>query len=165
MYGILDTERVNFGGTKMDAREEKGLVIAATSKIEKNKLGWKVPSQVGNGSYIVNLDHGYPFCTCPDFEKRRQPCKHIHAVEYVVQRETKPDGSETVTHSMKVTCTQEWSAYDEAQMHEQERFVGLLRDLCNGIQQPPQIFNNVIIFVNFYLTFDTYMLQYYRKEV
>ena len=120
----------------MDAREEKGLVIAATSKIEQNKLGWKVPSQAGNGSYIVNLDHGTPFCTCPDYEKRQQPCKHIHAVEFVIQRETKPDGTETVTKSMKVTCTQEWHNYDDAQMHEQERFVDLLRDLCNGIQQP-----------------------------
>ena len=120
----------------MDARQERGLVIAATSKIEQNKLGWKVPSQAGNGSYIVNLDHGHPFCTCPDFEKRQQPCKHIHAVEFVAQRETKPDGTTTLTQSVKMTCTQEWSAYDEAQMHEQERFVILLRDLCNGIQQP-----------------------------
>jgi transposase len=120
----------------MDAREERGLVIAATSKIEKNKLGWKVPSQSGNGSYIVNLDHGSPFCTCPDFEKRQQPCKHIHAVEYVIQRETKPDGTTSLTQSVKMTCTQEWPAYDNAQMHEQERFVELLRDLCNGIPQP-----------------------------
>ena len=124
----------------MDAREERGLVIAATSKIEQNQLGWKVPSQAGNGSYIVNLDHGHPFCTCPDYEKRQQPCKHIHAVEFVIQRETKADGTETVTKSMKVTCTQEWPAYDNAQMHEQERFVVLLRDLCNGVQQPPQTF-------------------------
>jgi len=29
----------------MDARQERGLVIAATSKIEKNRLGWKLPSQ------------------------------------------------------------------------------------------------------------------------
>ena len=124
----------------MDAREEKGLVIAATSKIEKNQLGWKVPSQSGNGSYIVSLDHGTPFCTCPDFEKRQQPCKHIHAIEFVIQRETKADGTETVTKSMKVTCTQEWPAYNEAQTHEQERFVALLRDLCNGIQQPEYSF-------------------------
>src|SRR5208283_2744615 len=124
----------------MDAREEKGLVIAATSKIEQNKLGWKVPSQSGNGSYIVNLDHGSPFWTCPDFEKRQQPCKHIHAVEFVIQRETKPDGTETLTKSMKVTYTQEWTTYDDAQMHEQERFVILLRDLCNGIEQPTQTF-------------------------
>ena len=120
----------------MDTREERGLVIAATSKIEKNILGWKVPSQSSNGSYIVNLDHGHPFCTCPDFEKRQQRCKHIHAVECVIQREIKPDGTSTLTQSVKVTCTQEWPAYDEAQMHEQERFVALLRDLCNGIQQP-----------------------------
>jgi len=124
----------------MDAREERGLVIAATSKIEKNQLGWKVPSQADNGSYIVNLDHGHPFCTCPDFEKRQQPCKHIHAVEFVIQRETKPDGTETITKSMKVTCTQEWHNYDDAQMHEQERFLPLLRDLCNGIPQPEQTF-------------------------
>lgn len=64
----------------MDARQERGLVLAATSKIEKNKLGWKVPSQSGNGTYIVNLDRGEPFCTRPDFEARRLPCKHIHAV-------------------------------------------------------------------------------------
>ena len=70
----------------MDMREEKGLVIAATSKIEKNQLGmWKVPSQSGNGtSYVVSLDHGHPFCNCPDFEKGNV-CKHIHAVEFVSQ--------------------------------------------------------------------------------
>lgn len=125
----------------MDAREERGLVIAATSKIEKNQLGmWKVPSQSGNGtSYVVNLDHGHPFCSCPDFEKGNV-CKHIHAVEYVVKRETKADGTETLTQSVKVTCTQEWHDYDDAQMHEEERFVILLRDLCNGIPQPPQTF-------------------------
>ena len=124
----------------MDVREERGLQIAVTCKIEKNKLGWKVPSQSGNGSYIVNLDHGKPFCTCPDFETRQQPCKHIHAVEFVIQRGTKQDGTETVTKSMKVTCTQEWTAYNDAQTHEQERFVLLLRDLCNGIEQPAQNF-------------------------
>jgi transposase len=39
-----------------------------------------------------------------------------------------------------MTCTQEWTAYNDAQTHEQERFVLLLRDLCNGVQQPVQIF-------------------------
>lgn len=120
----------------MDARQERGLVIATTSKIEKNKLGWKVPSQSGNGTYIVNLDHGEPFCTCPDFEKQHQPCKHIHAVEYVIQRETKPDGTTTYTKSVKVAYNQDWTAYNAAQTHEQEHFIALLRDLCNGIQQP-----------------------------
>ncbi len=124
----------------MDGRQERGLVIAATSKIEKNRLGWKVPSQFGNGSYIVNLDHGEPFCTCPDYETRKQPCKHIHAVEYVIQRETKPDGTTTYTEAIKVTYNQDWTAYNSAQTHEQEHFVTLLRDLCDCIPQPEQTF-------------------------
>jgi len=63
----------------MDAREERGLVIAATNRIEKNRLGWKVPSQSGNGTYFVNPDHGEPFYTCPDFEARHLTfeAKHI----------------------------------------------------------------------------------------
>lgn len=123
-----------------DVRQERGLLIAETCQIAKNKLGWKVPSQSGNGSYIVSLDHGQPFCTCPDFEKRQQPCKHIHAVEYIIERETEPDGTTTLTQSVKMVCTQEWPAYNNAQTHEQERFVALLSDLCNGIQQPLQTF-------------------------
>lgn len=57
-------------------------------------------------------------------------------MEYTLQREIRPDGTETVTQSVKMTCTQEWPAYDDAQMHEEERFVELLRDLCNGLPQP-----------------------------
>ncbi len=41
MYGIIPYKQWNKGVTKMDARQEKGLVIANTSKIEKNKLGYK----------------------------------------------------------------------------------------------------------------------------
>lgn len=125
----------------MDTRQEKGLQIAATSKIEKNQLGlWKVPSQAGNGiSYVVNLDRGHPFCSCPDFEKGNH-CKHLYAVEYVAKRETKPDGTTIETQAMRVTYAQDWPVYDAAQMHERERFVELLRDLCDGIPQPPQTF-------------------------
>ena len=124
----------------MDARQERGLLIAETCKIGRNELGWKVPSQSGNGSYIVSLDHGEPFCTCPDFEKRQQPCKHIHAVEYVIQRDTRSNGSTAYSQSIKLTCTQDWPAYNEAQTHETERFTELLHELCKGIVQPVQTF-------------------------
>ncbi len=120
----------------MDAREERGLQIAQNRRIVKTPVGWKVPSQSGNGTYVVNLDHGHPFCTCPDFETRRQPCKHIHAVEFFTQMVVMPDGTKTLTQSAKMTCTQEWHEYDTAQMHEEERYVELLRDLCDGIPQP-----------------------------
>jgi len=123
----------------MDARQEKGLLIAATCKIEKNRLGWEVPSQSGNGDYIVNLDHGDPFCSCPDFKAMGQKCKHIYAVEFMLQNGEHPENA-TVAKYIHTTYTQDWPAYNEAQAHEQERFVILLRDLCNGIEQPPQTF-------------------------
>lgn len=123
----------------MDTRQERGLLIPATCKIEKNRLGWKVPSQSGNGTYIVNLDHGEPFCTCLDFDTTHQKCKHIYAVEFMLQNREHPE-SATMVKSIRMTYTQDWPAYNEAQTHEKERFVSLLRDLCNGIEQPPQTF-------------------------
>ena len=38
------------------------------------------------------------------------------------------------------TYSQDWPAYNAAQTHEEERFVALLRDLCDTIEQPPQTF-------------------------
>jgi len=123
----------------MDARQERGLVIANQAKIIKTPVGWKVPSQSGTGSYVVNLN-GEPFCTCPDFEARRQPCKHIYAVEFTLKREERPDGTTVVTKTMRVTYGQDWTAYNDAQTHEAEQFAHLLRDLCDTIPQPPQSF-------------------------
>ena len=116
--------------------QERGLAIANSNTIKRNKLGWQVPSQSGNGTYIVSLDHGEPFCTCGYFETEHKKCQHIFAVEFIVQRETKPDGTVTETKTVRITYTQEWAAYNAAQTHEQEKFVMLLRDLCNGIPQP-----------------------------
>jgi hypothetical protein len=42
--------------------QERGLAIASSKTVKKNKLGWQVPSQSGNGTYIVSLEHGEPFC-------------------------------------------------------------------------------------------------------
>jgi hypothetical protein len=55
----------------MDAREERGLVIAQTSKIVKTPVGWKVPSQSGNGTYIVSLNHGHRNLVC--FARTQDP--------------------------------------------------------------------------------------------
>ena len=118
--------------------QERGLAIANSNTVKKNKLGWQVPSQSGQGTYIVSLDHGEPFCTCGYFETEHKKCQHIYAVEFIVQRETKPDGTVTETKTMRITYTQEWAAYNEAQTHEQERFLGLLSELCKGIVQPEQ---------------------------
>jgi transposase len=120
----------------MTVWQERGLAIAESETVKKNKLGWQVPSQSGNGTYIVNMDNGAPFCTCQHFGTTHKKCQHIYAVEFLVQREQRPDGTEVITKTMKVTYTQDWPVYNEAQTHEEEHFMILLRDLCNGIQQP-----------------------------
>jgi transposase len=120
----------------MEFWRERGLAIANSNTVKKNRLGWKVPSQSGNGAYIVNMDNGEPFCTCRHFETTHQKCQHIYAVEFIVQRETGTDGRVTETRTVRVTYGQDWPAYNEAQTHEQEKFVALLRDLCDGIPQP-----------------------------
>ncbi len=123
-------------------REQRGLVIAATSRITHNKNGtWIVPSQSGNGRYTVHLGPETPKCTCPDHETRGCKCKHIFAVEYAIQRERNGDGSVTVTEAVRVTAAkrttypQNWSAYNEAQTNEKRLFQSLLHDLCLGLPE------------------------------
>jgi hypothetical protein len=120
----------------MEVWQERGLAIAESNTVKKNKLGWQVPSQSGNGTYVVNMDNGEPFCTCQHFEATHKKCQHIYAIEFIVQKEERPDGTITETRAVKITYGQDWPVYNEAQTHEQEHFVTLLKDLCNGIQQP-----------------------------
>src|SRR5215813_7759109 len=87
-------------------REQKGLEIAALLPIKREGETYLVPSQSGSGQYQVDPTFFAPHCTCPDFESRREKCKHIFAVEYTIQREervtTKPDGETTVTKTETV---------------------------------------------------------------
>jgi hypothetical protein len=123
----------------MEAREQRGLEIAATVKLRRKGDVWTVPSQSKNGRmYQVDVHGDEPTCSCPDHETRRVKCKHIHAVEYSIRRETRPDGTVTVTKTVRVTYGQNWPAYNAAQTNEKERVTELLRGLCDGISQPPQ---------------------------
>ena len=128
------------GGRTMNVWRERGLAIANSNTIEQNRLGWKVPSQSGNGTYVVNVDDGEPFCTCQHFETTHKKCQHIYAVEFIVKKEQRPNGTEVITKAVRITYRQDWPIYNEAQTHEEERFVELLRALCNGIQQPEYSF-------------------------
>jgi transposase len=123
----------------MDAREQRGLEIAAKTKLRRKGAVWMVPSQAGKGDvYAVDLGSEPPTCSCPDHETRRVKCKHIYAVEFTVRRETRPDGSTAVTKTVRVAYAQDWPAYNAAQTHEKEHVAELLRGLCDGIAQPPQ---------------------------
>jgi SWIM zinc finger len=134
----------------MSERQHKALVIAAKTKLSKKGDVWLVPSQSGNGNYKVNVnDPDWPTCNCPDFELRRARCKHIYAVEIVIERERKTtttktktsDGevtTTTVTETVKLRYKQVWSAYTTAQVNEKARFLVLLYELCQGIDEPIQ---------------------------
>jgi len=134
--------------TEQTAREQRGLVIAAKSKLERSGDRWFVPSQSGRTGmaqggayYVVKPDVANPHCTCPDFEARQLRCKHIYAVEIVTRREYTDDGeTQTVTETVTVkkTYKQEWTAYNAAQVNEKAEFQRLLHELCKGIGEPSQ---------------------------
>lgn len=120
----------------MEVREQRGLEIAATKKLRQKGDLWLVPSATGTGTYVVDPTiYGPATCTCPDFELRGGPCKHVYAVEYTIRCETQTS-SGTVTET--ITYRQEWSAYNAAQANEKVRVAELLRDLCSVIDNPVQ---------------------------
>ena len=126
-----------------DLREQRGIVLAATKQIHQHGDCWIVPSQSGGGVYAVrHLAETNPECSCPDYESRRQNCKHIYAAIFVMRRERRPDGT-TITETIAITkerptYPQVWPAYNAAQTSEKDRFQELLADLCSGIANPPQ---------------------------
>jgi transposase len=137
--------------TTADPRYQRGVAMAALFRIKQKDGRWVVPSAKGQGSYTVHLDPpdpSIPMCTCPDFAERGKPCKHVYAVRCVIERESHPDGSETITETVTVTRKtttpkkpthkQNWPMYDKAQTTEKRHVQSLLAELCRGIAEPPR---------------------------
>lgn len=122
--------------TQIMKRKERGKHIAQTSRITQTNKGWKVPSQSGNGYYMVVSNGIEAKCNCPDHETRRCKCKHIWAVELIVTEEVDNDGNVTVTKTVRKTYKQDWKAYNLAQTKEKELLMQLLADLTKKIRQP-----------------------------
>jgi transposase len=146
-----DTPAAPVTSDPTELRRQRGLAIAALFRITQKDGRWIVPSAKGQGSYTVHLDppnSSVPMCTCSDFANRGEPCKHIYAVRCVVERESHPDGTETVKETVTVTremtvpkkptYKQNWPAYNTAQTTEKRHFQSLLADLCCGITEPPR---------------------------
>lgn len=130
----------------MSLRETKGRQIAEKSRITRKGNLWLVPSQGGHSTlYKVDLENGK--CSCPDFEMRRQPCKHVFAVRFVIEKTVytrstvTENGKTTTTEKVEVerkTYRQEWPAYNKAQTNEKRLFLYLLNKLCQGVGSPAQ---------------------------
>jgi len=70
----------------VNARKARGMIFLEEGfePQEINKSTWIVPSQSGEGTYTVrsfNTPNIKWTCTCPDYELRGLPCKHISAVK------------------------------------------------------------------------------------
>jgi Transposase DDE domain/SWIM zinc finger len=126
--------------TASSSRLERGLqLVKGKAKAFKTVAGdsYFVPSATNAGSgYIVDAIAGR--CSCPDFEARGEPCKHVYAVRYFRHELEMPDGSTVVTEAIRVSYPQRWAQYNRAQVEEKSRLQILLGDLCANIAQPPQ---------------------------
>ncbi len=123
----------------MNTRQLRGLEIAKIGGIRETHRGWVVPSQSGNGQYLVYKDGMRTKCNCPDCVMRNwKKCKHQWAVDYYIDKRIDENGNVTVTKAVKVTYPQEWKAYNEAQIGEVRSFDALLKDLVNIIPEPKQ---------------------------
>ena len=121
-------------------RRQKGLEIAKTGKVKYDNGKWKVPSQSINRNYDVILKLEKSVCNCPDYQERGLRCKHIFAVEYVVERTISTDGSVTLKRIKRITYSQDWKNYTKAQTEEGRFFKVLLKDLVENVDEPIQTF-------------------------
>jgi transposase len=129
----------------MELRQEKGLLIAATAKLQQHGDRWFVPSHSNRDHttyYIVKPDPADPHCTCPDHQNTKARCKHIFAVEFAIKGQTIIDDEQGAVVEppppIKKTYRQQWPAYNKAQTQEKDQFQGLLHELCKGIGEPSQ---------------------------
>jgi len=101
-----------------DPRELRGLAILSQpgTVIQTDKNEWDVRSQSKDAYYQVvrkfvsksKSDHYTWSCSCPDYQTRQMPCKHIHAVQLSlkiagdVQEQSAPAAIEEA--EPKITC-------------------------------------------------------------
>jgi hypothetical protein len=84
-------------------RQERGLALVQGKRARFRPIAgdsYFVPSQTSAGAgYVVDAVAGQ--CSCPDFEERKEPCKHVFAIRYLRHELAMPDGTSVVTESIR----------------------------------------------------------------
>lgn len=124
--------RVWYKGNAEDTRMLKGEELEKSGSAMREGEHWYVHSQSQNRNYVVSFIGDQAVCTCPDFERRYRPCKHIMAVKIAMRKEGKLESGVDVTVH-KVTYSQDWPSYDKAQTNEKRLFMWFLQDLLKSI--------------------------------
>ena len=152
---------------QINARKERGYEIATTSLIVETEKGWRVPSQSGGGTYLVQSNGFGATCTCKDFKDHKNKCKHIWAVESIVTEAVIPKKEP----SKKETYSQDWSVYDKATTNQKAQFMELLNDLTNFVEQPqysigrPSLPISDMIFASVMKVYSTFSLRRFMCDV
>lgn len=160
----------------LNVRELRGLDIANRYTIKQENGFWFVPSASGKSDrYKVCIKAQK--CTCPDFEIRRNKCKHIFAAEYHFEQsflselETKEIVIPQTYLPPRKTYSQDWIAYDKAQTCEKAEFQYLLAELCKGIGEPsqtkgrPKLPLEDMIFSCVYKVYSTFSLRRFHTDL
>ena len=108
----------------MNAREERGPIIAANCRLNRTGYGtWLVPSQTklrDIAAYRVNLDART--CTCLDHTNGGFTYKRDYAASIVRKRDVLPNRTAIETKTMTLTekkiYRQDWPKYNAAQASE-----------------------------------------------
>lgn len=117
----------------MDARQLKGLEIATQHEITREGNVWTIPSQTSAKRYTVN--YFLTTCTCADFESTKLKCKHLHAVEFLLQKESGMS-LPAPERNARQTYKQLWHEYNLSQTREASYFKSLLFELCSTLEEP-----------------------------
>lgn len=162
--------------SSLNIRELRGLDIANRYTIKQENGMWSVPSASGKSDrYKVCLKSQK--CTCPDFEIRRQKCKHIFAAEFSFEQDFLSDIADVKVPQVvaylppRKTYSQDWIAYDKAQTCEKSEFQFLLAELCKGIGEPsqtsgrPRLPLEDMIFSCVYKVYSTFSLRRFHTDL
>ncbi len=128
--------------SSINPREIRGIEIAKKFQLTEENGVWFVPSASKSTKYKVDFNRKR--CNCPDFEIRRQICKHIFAVQHRFEQEmleelTREEIAELPKPvTTRKTYRQNWKSYNAAQVVEKSEFQKLLAALCKGIGEPSQ---------------------------
>lgn len=155
----LEKLKLSEANFKQLSREQRGQLIAQKYRIRRTDKGYEVPSQFNKGKYLVKMRYNSSECSCPDYELRRQKCKHIFAVEYSLKKEIDNEGNTVITQTVKKTYRQNWRAYNVSQQTEKEKLMELLSDITSRIRQPAYDFgrpNNNLGDTMFSMVFKVY---------
>lgn len=165
-------EQVQKTGWKKLTREERGKLLAKSTRITKTPFGWRVTSQTNTSrQYVVKLMKNRPVCSCPDCELRHKKCKHIYAVEFFVKQQIDERGKVTETKGVKISYSQDWKAYDKSQTNEKLVFLKLLRELCDYVEQPkynfgrPKLSYADLIFASALKVYSTFSLRRFMSDM